>query len=121
MFKTYSLGIGEMEDAGVGDETTAKAAAFFDVAPESPQNSHGSSAAREGTAVKASSGSGISEGTAGTGAGRKKGDMTLELVSTPMSNGGGNQGTEANETPYRSSSALEQWMYGAGVGDGPME
>eukprot|EP00752_Nemacystus_decipiens_P010880 g9673.t1 len=93
----YTLAIGEMEDDGVGEETAAKAAAFFDVALDSPRvSARGAASPR---AVGSSNGS-------GAGGGGRAGS----LPRGPGSSGG------ANGETSRQPTAAEMWMYGSADG-----
>ncbi|CAM9427453.1 unnamed protein product [Pylaiella littoralis] len=75
-----SLAIGEMEDSGVGEETAAQAAAFFDVTLDSPRTSAAAAAAAaaaaegegEGNAALAGGASGYRNG-GNTSSGNKRG------------------------------------------------
>lgn len=90
-----------MEDDGIGNETTAQAAAFFDVALESPRVSQGTSAG----AAAPRDGNGGASSAVGVG-------------STVT--GGRRSTTSMKDDPEtRRSSAAEVWMYGGT--EGPME
>lgn len=97
----YTMAIGEMEDDGVGQETAAKAAAFFDVSLESPRVSTRGSASPGPAAVGRRSGGGD-----GGGGGRP-----VSSTRDPGS-GSGVDGVESREP-----TAAEMWMYGS-VDDG---
>ncbi|CAM9369522.1 unnamed protein product [Ectocarpus sp. 8 AP-2014] len=109
----HSLAIGEMEDEGVGEETTAQAAAFFDVALDSPGVSVSGGGAVSGGGggggVIASSPAAALAGNGGTG-GRP--------VRDPRStSSGGGEGDKLD----RESTAAEMWMYGDDAATGPAE
>ncbi|CAM9553386.1 unnamed protein product, partial [Ectocarpus fasciculatus] len=104
----HSLAIGQMEDEGVGEETTAQAAAFFDVALDSPRvsASGGPSASTSGggggggvTAAAPPAAAFAGNGGAGGGEGRPVRDPRS------TSSGGGDK-------LDRESTAAEMWMYG---------
>lgn len=100
----HSLAIGEMEDNGVGEETAAKAAAFFDVSLESPRVSAkgaGGAAAEYSPAV----GSRSSDGE-GRGSVAGSGGAAVSSARGPGSSSGGD-GAKSREP-----TAAEMWMYG---------
>ncbi|CBJ28649.1 expressed unknown protein [Ectocarpus siliculosus] len=99
----HSLAIGDMEDEGVGEETTAQAAAFFDVTLDSPRVS-----ASGGAAVSGGGGGGViatSPAAALAGNGGAGGRPVRDPRST--SSGGGD-----GDKLERESTAAEMWMYG---------
>lgn len=101
----YTLAIGEMEDDGVGEETAAKAAAFFDVSLDSPRVSAKGGAAAAASPPAAGRSSGSSGGGRGTAAG--SGGRPVSSIRDPGSSGGGDVATSREPT------AAEMWMYGS--------
>lgn len=83
-----------MEDAGVGEETTAQAAAFFDVALQSPRTA--AAAEAEAAAV------------GGNGSGSA---YRISTDGNEKWGGGVDSGADGAED-RRSTAAAEAWMYG---------
>lgn len=107
-----SLAIGEMEDEGVGEETTAQAEAFFDVTLDSPRVS-----ASGGPAVSGGGGDSViaaSPAAALAGNGGAGGRPVRDPRST--SSGGGD-----GDKLDRESTAAEMWMYGDDAATGPAQ
>lgn len=106
----YTLAIGEMEDDRVGEETAAKAAAFFDVSLDSPQVSSKRATAASSLAAGGRS-SGSSSGGRGTAADSDGGGVpAASSARDPGSSGGG------YAAKSREPTAAEMWMYGSGEG-----
>ena len=97
----YTLAIGEMEDEGVGEETTAKAAAFFDVSLDSSRVS-----ARGAASPPVLGRSSGSSGGGGGGSAVGSGGRPESSTRAPGSSSG------ADGAASRQPTAAEMWMYG---------
>lgn len=102
-----------MEDEGVGEETTAQAAAFFDVALDSPRvSASGGPAVSAGAGVTAAPPAAALAGNGGSGGGGGRPGRDPRSTSS-----GGGDGDKLD----RESTAAEMWMYGDAAATGPAQ